>query len=437
MHVPTHDPSGEPRPRQRRFWPLVGLAWLALFAGPVQAEIAGGLGHSCSSTILGEVQCWGLNDSGQLGDDTTTTRAYPAPVSGLGASPIISVGTGEAFSCALNALGEMLCWGDNAQGQLGDGTRNSSLVPIMVNGLGGTVESFSPGRTHVCAVLTNGNAVCWGDNATGQLGIGNFFDRLVPTQISGLAGLIASVASGYDHTCAVTILGDAYCWGNNFFGQLGDGTFVEKLIPVPVDGLTGTGVRIAFVDEAAAGEFHTCIRTPMGDAYCWGDNISGQVGNAVTGTPHTAPVAVAGLAGSIQQIATGKAFTCALLNSGGIECWGENMDGQLGDGSTIDRFSPAGVTSLSTGVTAIGLGDLHACAQTISGFRYCWGDSFYGQLGNGSTTSSSLPIEVLEPEPLPLSLPFQLVLGLSLAAAGVLFARRQAAGRQLSAAHQA
>ncbi|MCS5637523.1 MAG: RCC1 repeat-containing protein, partial [Myxococcota bacterium] len=359
MPVPARAPAGEPRPRWLGFWGLASFALLTLFPASGWAEIAGGLGHTCSVSILGEVQCWGFNDAGQLGDGTTTARAYPAPVSGLGASPIISVGTGEAFSCALNGLGEMLCWGDNSQGQLGDGTRNSSLVPILVGGLGGTVESFSPGRQHVCAALTNGNAECWGDNSTGQLGDGNFFDRLVPTLISGLGGLIASVASGYDHTCAVTILGDAYCWGNNFFGQLGDGTFVEKLIPVPVDGLTGTGIRIAFADEAAAGEFHSCIRTPAGDAYCWGDNISGQVGNAVLATPHTAPVAVAGLGGPIQQIEAGKAFTCALLSSGGVQCWGENMDGQLGDGSTIDRFSPAGVTGLSIGVTAIGLGDLH------------------------------------------------------------------------------
>jgi alpha-tubulin suppressor-like RCC1 family protein len=436
MHVPARDPSGEPRLRRLRFWSLAGFALWVLLPASGRAELAGGLGHTCSLSILGSVECWGFNDAGQLGDGTTTNRAYPAAVSGLGASAIISVGTGEAFSCALNGLGEMLCWGDNSQGQLGDGTRNSSLVPIMVSGLGGTVESFSPGRQHVCAVLTSGNAKCWGDNSSGQLGDGNFFDRLVPTLISGLGGLIASVASGYDHSCAVTILGDAYCWGNNFFGQLGDGTFVEKLIPVPVDGLTGTGTRIAFADEAAAGEFHTCIRTPSGAAYCWGDNISGQVGNALLGTPHTAPVAVAGLGGPIQRIEAGKAFTCALLNSGGVQCWGENMDGQLGDGSTIDRFSPAGVTGLSTGVSGIGLGDLHACAETTSGFRYCWGDSFYGQLGNGSTTSSPLPIEVLEPEPLPLSLPFQVALGLCLAIGGALLARRQVSSRQISAAHR-
>jgi alpha-tubulin suppressor-like RCC1 family protein len=188
--------------------------------------------------------------------------------------------------------------------------------------------------------------------------------------------------------------------------------------------------------ELAGGLGHTCSLSILGSVECWGDNISGQVGNALLGTPHTAPVAVAGLGGPIQQIEAGKAFTCALLNSGGVQCWGENMDGQLGDGSTIDRFSPAGVTGLSTGVSGIGLGDLHACAETTSGFRYCWGDSFYGQLGNGSTTSSPLPIEVLEPEPLPLSLPFQVALGLCLAIGGALLARRQVSSRQISAAHR-
>ena len=395
------------------------------------AAFSGGNGHTCWISPVGEVECWGNNDSGQLGDGTLVSRAHPAPVTGLGPDPILAVGTGEAFTCALTILGDMLCWGDNTQGQLGDGTRISSLVPNPVAGLGGTVESFSPGRQHVCAVLTGGIAQCWGDNATGQIGNNNFFDRLVPTNIAGLSGLVAAVATGYDHSCAVTISADAFCWGNNDFGQLGDGTFIQRLQPTPVTGLSFIGTRIAFVEHIGAGEFHTCIVTPTGEAVCWGDNTSGQTGNADLISPTTTPTFVIGLAGSVQTIEAGQEFTCALMDSGGVDCWGNNLDGHLGNGSTVNSFLPSGVTGLSTGVASIGLGDLHACAETLTGLRYCWGDSFYGQLGNGSNTTTTVPIEVLESQPPPLAVPIspiaQALLALSLAIGGLIVTHKRLA----------
>ena len=434
MQAPSTNPSGiKQSPFSVRLRPTVGLALAllgisTLLAPAALAEFAGGNGHTCwVSTLTNTVECWGNNDSGQLGDGTLDTRAYPAPVTGLGPDPILAIGTGEAFTCALTIFGDMFCWGDNSQGQLGDGTRISSLVPNPVAGLAGTVESFSPGRQHVCAVLTGGTAQCWGDNSTGQVGNNSFFDRLLPTNIAGLSGLVSNVASGYDHSCAVTTSADAYCWGNNDFGQLGDGTFIQRLQPSPVIGLSFVGTRIDFVDRVAAGEFHTCIRTPTGEALCWGDNFSGQIGNADLINAQTTPVAVVGLAGTIQQIEAGQEFTCALLTSGGVDCWGNNMDGQLGSGSLVNRFIPAPVTGLTSGVVDIGLGDLHACAETAMGVRYCWGDSFYGQLGNGSNTTALFPIEVLEatpPHAVPLSLPAQVVLSLCLALAGIFLLTR-------------
>jgi alpha-tubulin suppressor-like RCC1 family protein len=240
--------------------------------------------------------------------------------------------------------------------------------------------------------------------------------------------LVDSVASGYDHSCAVTITSDAYCWGNNVLGQLGDGSFIQRVQPTPVFGISPAGTRIAFASQIAAGESHTCVRTPPGTVFCWGDNTSGQVGNANLGTLHPFPSVVPGLGTAVQQLEAGAAFTCALGAAGGVQCWGENMDGQLGDGTTISRFAPAAVSGLSTGVMQIGLGDFHACADASTGLRYCWGDSFFGQLGNGATTMATVPIEVLGPEPLPFSLPAQIVLGLTLALAGALLAHRQVAG---------
>jgi len=428
MKAPNKMPAGALNPLRVAVLGVLALATFASQAPPAMADFAGGLGHTCWVSPTGGVECWGLNDAGQLGDGTTIDRAYPAPVYGLGPDPIFAVGTGEAFSCALSVVGTMYCWGDNAQGQLGDGTRIPSLEPIPVQGLGGTVESFSPGREHVCAVLSGNTAKCWGDNTTGQLGNGNFVDRLVPTAVAGLGGLVSRVASGYDHTCAVTITSDAFCWGQNNLGQLGDGTFIQRVQPTGVVGLSPSGTRIGFVAQIAAGEFHTCSTTPSGTVFCWGDNMSGQVGNVNLGTLHVFPSIVAGIGSSASQIEAGKDFTCVVDAFGGARCWGENMDGQLGDGTTVSRFSPALVSGFASGVTQIGLGDFHACADTSTGLRYCWGDSFFGQLGNGSLTTATVPIEVLEPEPVPYSLPAQIALGLILAGAGTLLAHRQIAG---------
>ena len=404
---------------------LVALASL-IFGAQAQAEFAGGLGHTCWVSGAGSVECWGLNDAGQLGDGTLEDRAYPFPVAGLGTDAIVDVDTGEAFSCALTSAKNLLCWGDNSQGQLGDGTRISSLLPITVAGIDGLVQSFALGRQHVCAVLTGGTPVCWGDNSTGQLGDGNFFDRLVPTPTFGLAGLVASVASGYDHSCAVTLSGDAFCWGSNSSGQLGDGTLTQRLSPSPVVGLTNLGPRVAFADRIAAGLDHTCALSTTGTVLCWGGNTSGQVGDSVLTAVHTSPLSVGGITGAVQDLQAGASFNCVLLDPGGIQCWGENIDGQLGDGSTVSRFSPAFVTNMATGVLNLGLGDYHACSETSAGLRFCWGDCFYGQLGNGSNTSAVIPIEVLGPEPLPLSFATQLLLGLALALSGGLIAHRHA-----------
>ncbi len=317
MKAPKKMPDGALNPFRVALMGVLALATFAFLAPPAVADFAGGLGHTCWVSPAGGVECWGLNDAGQLGDGTTIDRAYPAPVYGLGPDPIFAVGTGEAFSCALSVVGALYCWGDNAQGQLGDGTRISSLEPIAVLGLGGTVESFSPGREHVCAVLSGNTAKCWGDNTTGQLGNGNFVDRLLPTPVAGLGGLVDGLASGYDHTCAVTISSDAYCWGQNNLGQLGDGTFIQRVQPTGVVGLSPSGTRIGFVAQMAAGEFHTCSTTPTGTVFCWGDNLSGQVGNANLGTLHVFPAIVAGIGVAVSQIEAGEAFTCVVDTAGG------------------------------------------------------------------------------------------------------------------------
>lgn len=397
----------------------VGLVCLVLFATPAGAEVTGGLDHSCAITPSKTVECWGRNNQGQLGDGTFVDRLLPVEVTGLDGLVIASIDSGEAFTCIQTDFGALYCWGRNTEGQLGDGTSVMSPTPVAVGGLDGTVESFSAGRQHLCAQLTGGSLRCWGDNLTGQLGDGTNLNRATPTAVSGLSEAISSVASGFDHTCAVSNSGNVFCWGDNTFGQLGDdGVSIDSNVPTAVVGISGDAAGVA------AGGYHNCVWTTAGALLCWGDNFYGQLGNAIF-EDHLIPTAVAGLGGAVQAADAGDSFTCGLLLSGELQCWGENLDGQLGDGTTVDRTAPVTVSVLGDSVVEIGLGQFHACAETDLGEGYCWGDNSFGQLGDGSQVSASAPVPFFVSMAVPLSFPLRFALGALLALGGVAVSLRR------------
>lgn len=376
---------------------LFGLAFTGLSAAQTAgagSSVAGGLAHTCALPAIGGVQCWGLNDSGQLGDGSQTDRHGPVQVTGLPDEPIVAIDAGEAFTCAQTAAGNLYCWGENIHGQLGNGTQQSSVVPLAVTNLSGPVESFSLGTAHGCAIVSGGVVECWGYNGWGQLGDGSTFDRAVPEAVGGLAAtsLIESVAAGQDHTCAATSVGDVLCWGDNFFGQVGDGTSHTRPLPERVFGLSGHGEpRRGLALQVAAGATHTCALTTSRQVLCWGENISGQLGNPVLQSQRI-PALVSELDEPIEAIAAGDSFTCATSSLGAAWCWGENTDGQLALGHTVDRSTPTQVTRLGSAVVEIGLGAFHACAALATSGLYCWGDNFYGQLGDLSTVASAQPV---------------------------------------------
>ena len=191
---------------------------------------------------------------------------------------------------------------------------------------------------------------------------------------------ITEIEAGWHHTCAVTTAGDAKCWGNNHDGQLGDGTEVDRAIPVDVVGLLNK------VQAITAGERHTCALTTAGGVKCWGNNHDGQLGDG-TKIDKKTPVDVMGLAGAVKAITAGWRHTCALTAAGSVKCWGKNHDGQLGDGTAINRSSPVDVVGLPSGVRAIAAGGQHACALNPQ-FVSCWGDNEDGQLGDGTTADT-------------------------------------------------
>ncbi len=351
--------------------------------------IATGRLHTCALTGMVGVKCWGNNFNGQLGDGTTMERHSPVDVIGL-TSGVSAISAGLDHTCALTHSGGVKCWGINGDEQLGDGTFTDRHSPVDVSGLTSGVIAITAGGFHSCAVISSGGVKCWGENVKGQLGDGTTTDQPAPVNVVGLTSGVSAVAAGKFHTCALTATGAVKCWGFNGNGQLGDGTFTERYSPVDVSGLTSGVIAI----DAAL--FHTCALTTTGAVKCWGFNGNGQLGDGTT-TDQSTPVTVNGLTSGIVGITAGGNHTCAITTSGGAKCLGINLDGQLGDGTLTERHSPVSAVGLTSGVFAISAGQFHTCAlATISNVSTlkCWGYNGNGQLGDGTTTDRLTPTDV-------------------------------------------
>lgn len=314
---------------------------------------------------------------GTPGIETTFEASAAAPR--ISVSPTVIAG--GTHSCTLRDNGSMVCWGGNASGQLGDGSSEGKVSPGP-SVQGGTFARVASGLGHVCGLTPEGEVLCWGANDSGQLGTGNAVSARVPTRTAGAPPLVSLVA-GVAHTCGLARDGAAYCWGSNQNGELGDGTRQGRSEPTRVDsGLTFRSI--------AAGWRHTCALDAQGRAFCWGSNDAGQLGAQTGGSPSPVPVS-----GGMQfvALAAGNAHTCGLTTNGQVACWGANQAGQLGDGTTNARSAPApiGSTARFSSVTA---GGVHTCALTADGSAMCWGANGYGQLGDGTTQSRTLPTAV-------------------------------------------
>jgi alpha-tubulin suppressor-like RCC1 family protein len=357
-----------------------------------RTNIAAGGGHSCAQRPDGQAYCWGMNHAGQLGDGTTTSAPRPTVVRPPPAAALSGLTAGDSHTCAQGSDGQAYCWG-HGSGQLGDGTDTDRLVPAaVVIPDGVTLAGLTAGREHTCAEGSDGRAYCWGANASGRLGDGTDTDRRVPTAVQRPAGAatLTGLAAGDGHTCAQGSDGRAYCWGMNRDGQLGDGTATHRLAPTAVNAPAGVALS-----GLTAGRGHTCAQGSDGQAYCWGGNVSGQLGDG-TGTERLVPTPVQTPAGvTLSSLTAGASHTCAHGSDGRAYCWGLNGSGQLGDGASGNRRVPTAVYA-PAGVTLSGLaaGDSHTCAGGSDGQVYCWGFNHHGQLGDGTTEARRTPVIV-------------------------------------------
>ena len=332
------------------------------------ASVSAGSVHACVVTSVGGVKCWGYNGTGMLGDGTRHDRKKPVAVSGLGGS-VTDVQAVWDHTCALTTGGGVKCWGHNGYGELGDGTRIQRTSPVDVNTLTSGVNQISLGFDSGCALTTGGGIKCWGYNGAGQLGDGTRTTRKNPVDVFGLTSGVAAIAAGWDHTCALTTGGGVKCWGNNAHGELGDGTHTDRLKPVDVIGLT-SGVA-----AVSAGFDHTCALLNSGGVKCWGNNATGELGDGTTQS-RKKPVSVNGLS-TAASISAGANHTCAVTTGGGAKCWGSNKSGEVGDGTTSNRLNPTNVYRSTSGVASISAGGWKGagltCLMTNAGAVKCFG----------------------------------------------------------------
>jgi alpha-tubulin suppressor-like RCC1 family protein len=342
-----------------------------VLAGKILTEITAGYDDTCALDSTGAAYCWGYNASGELGDGTTNNSGVPVAVDTYGVlagKTLSQITIGYFHACALDTAGAVYCWGDNSYGELGEaifGTNASSSVPVAVNTsgvlAGKTLTQVSVGTLafHTCALDTSGAAYCWGYNPLGELGNGSTANSSLPVAVdtSGvLAGkTLTQITAGDSHTCALDTAGAAYCWGYNYYGELGDGSSADSSVPVAVD--TSGVLAGKTLTQITAGDLHTCALNRTGEAYCWGWNEFGELGDGST-TSASVPVAVdtGGVLASkiLIQVSAGAYYTCAVGDASAVYCWGRNDAGQLGDNSTTQRdLAVLAGPQAPTSVTAI------------------------------------------------------------------------------------
>jgi len=348
---------------------VVGLASVS--------QISAGADHTCALLDSGSIDCWGLGMFGELGRGVSSDSARPIAVPGV--SGATHVAAGQFDTCALLGSGAVKCWGLNSQGELGDGqtsAASSNTGPVLVKGLS-SARQISVGWTHACALLSSGSVECWGDGSHGQLGNGSDKQSDTPVVVAGLSN-VRQIEAGDEDSCALLNDGTVECWGNGSSGQLGNGTYADSPVPVAVQGLSG-------VTQISLGDSFACALLSTGSVECWGNDFEDQLGNfdaAGAGEADSTPVVVAQITNAT-SVALGGQTSCAITATPELTCWGYSGFFQYpsSDG-IVGNWAPTTVSGVS-GVTQVSVGEYHVCALLDTGLVECWGDNYDGQDGNG------------------------------------------------------
>ncbi|HLJ16291.1 MAG TPA: hypothetical protein VKV15_17460, partial [Bryobacteraceae bacterium] len=354
--------------------------------------IAAGQDHSMALKNDGTVWTWGYNGYGNLGNGSTTQSPNVVQVTGL--SSVAQIAAGSNHSLALKSDGTVWGWGYNGYGNLGDGSTANRVNIVQTSGLSG-VTGVAAGTYHSLAVKSDGTVWAWGYNGDGELGIATNVNHVTAVQVNTLSTAVA-VAAGSAHSLALTNDGKLWGWGDNQYGELGHGTGNGSLIPVAASAcasgvFTGAGTSAAANRLAASQNFGMVVKTD-GTIVSWGENTNGQLGDG-TSTNHSTPVQVAGVSGAL-GVSTGWYHALAVKNDGTVWSWGYNAYGELGNGNTTNKPTPSQVPNLS-GIVAVAAGQYHSLALRSDGTVWGWGYNGNGQLGDGTTTNRSTPVQVV------------------------------------------
>ncbi len=414
--------------------------------GSGAAHVALGQSFLCVVYSTGTVGCIGDNTYSQLGAGVAGSN-YPTTSPGMipSITNAVKVYAGGYFACAILSDASVVCWGSNWQGDLGSGVVNANyMVPVVPAGVS-NVQSLALGLNHACAITAfTGQIKCWGNNSSGQLGLGTVSAYEAPTSLPSFASIVISgISANGEHTCARDQDSNVYCWGNNVSGQLGNNNRINQSTPVLVQQMP----TVSGIFNMSSGTYHNCIITSVDyKVYCWGESGSGQVSQATAGVVTTpvdlpflksfdvtdiimearsgsgTPFGCAKIAGvlncwgnntysqlavgnttsvytakqtailplNVTEYSLGLSHGCALLTDGTIYCWGRNNLNQIADGSASATVDPAvSPSGFSNNFTSVKSGDNHSCALTSTGQVYCWGDHTYGQAG--TCVASNVP----------------------------------------------